>query len=173
MNHFVIKPMQSEDEIDGKAYVHFQACHEAYSDLMDPSYLQALTLEKCKNITQRRTDNVLIAKDGEQVIGFAIYDACQDLPGYGELIALYVLEACYGKKVGYGLMHAALEQLSGYDKIVIWVLKGNERAIRFYERFGCRFDGTEQAITLGTPNTKLRMIFDREVSHEHANPRLF
>jgi len=42
----------------------------------------------------------------------------------------------------------------------VWVLKGNERAIRFYERYGFRFDGTEQEIKLGTSNTELRMIYD-------------
>jgi len=41
------------------------------------------------------------------------------------------------------------------------VLKGNDRAIKFYERYGFRFDGTEQEIMLGTPNTELRMIYER------------
>ena len=67
----------------------------------------------------------------------------------------------HGQKVGYELMNAAINKLSDYKKIAVWVLKGNERAIKFYERYGFRFDGTEQEIMLGTPNTELRMILER------------
>lgn len=59
-------------------------------------------------------------------------------------------------------MNAALEKLSAYRKIAVWVLKGNDRAIRFYERYGFRFDGTEADIMLGTPNKELRMIYERD-----------
>ena len=73
----------------------------------------------------------------------------------------YVLADYYGRKVGYALMNAAFEKLSAYSKIAVWVLKGNERAIRFYERYGFKFDGMEHEIMLGTPNIELRMIFER------------
>ena len=58
-------------------------------------------------------------------------------------------------------MNAAFEMLSAYNKIAVWVLKGNNRAIHFYEQYGFRFDGTEAEITLGTSNTELRMIYIR------------
>ena len=58
-------------------------------------------------------------------------------------------------------MNAAFEKLAAYKQIAVWVLKGNERAIRFYERYGFRFDNAEQEINLGTPNTELRMVFER------------
>ena len=46
-------------------------------------------------------------------------------------------------------------------RIAVWVLKGNDKAIRFYERYGFRFDGTESEIELGTPNTEIRMVYDK------------
>ena len=58
-------------------------------------------------------------------------------------------------------MESALEQLADYPRIALWVLKGNEKAVRFYERCGFRFDGTERDITLGTPVTERRMIYIR------------
>ena len=98
---------------------------------------------------------------GENVIGFVAYGAYRDqtLPQCGEIYAIYVLREYHGKQVGYALMNAAFERLSGKDQIALWVLKGNERATRFYEQYGFRFDGTEQEICLGTPNTEYRMIF--------------
>lgn len=163
MNDYVIKPMETEDEINGKAYVHYKSWHEAYSDLVDPEYMKKLTLEKNVKNAHLWTDNILVAKDGEKVIGFVGYGAYRNdqLSGYGEIFSIYVLSEYYGKKVGYALMNAALEKLADYKKIALWVLKGNERAIRFYERYGFRFDGTEAEIIIGTPNTELRMIYER------------
>ena len=65
------------------------------------------------------------------------------------------------KRSAMNLMNAAFEKLAAYKHIAVWVLKGNERAIKFYERYGFRFDGTEQEIKLGTPNTELRMMYER------------
>ena len=83
------------------------------------------------------------------------------LPEHGEIFAIYVLKEYQGKKVGYELMNAALNKLSDYKKIAVWVLKVNDRAIRFYEQYGFRFDGKEAEIMLGTPSTELRMIYER------------
>ena len=97
------------------------------------------------------------------LIGFVAYGKyrSETLSDCGEIFAIYVLADYYGQKVGYELMNAAFEKLADYKKIAVWVLKGNERAIKFYERYGFRFDGTEQEIMLGTSNTELRMIYEK------------
>ena len=155
-----IKPMQSPAEFEGKGYVHWRSCHETYRGLMGQSYLDALTPEKCTEMAYRWPDNILVAKDGEKVAGFAGYGPCRD-DGFseaGEVIALYVLSEYHGKRVGRALLDAALEQLSKYRRIILWVLKGNGRAIRFYEKCGFRFDGTEQTAMFGKECIKQRMI---------------
>lgn len=58
-------------------------------------------------------------------------------------------------------MNAAFDKLSNYKKIAVWVLKGNDKAIRFYENYGFCFDGAASEILLGTTNTELRMIYER------------
>lgn len=155
--------MESEDEINGKGYVHYKSWQETYPGLVDPAYLERHTLEKCINTAHKWSDNILVAKDGEKVVGFAGYGSYRDetLPEHGEVYAIYVLAEYQGKKIGYELMNAALDKLSNYKKVALWVLKGNDKAIRFYERYGFRFDGTEAEIMLGTPNTELRMIYER------------
>ena len=162
--NLVIKPMETGEEMDGKGYVHYKSWHETYEGLVDPGYLEGITLEKCIETARRWPDNILVAKDGERVVGFAAYGAYRDghLPEHGEIFAIYVLKEYQGRKVGYELMNTAFQRLACYQKIAVWVLKGNERAIRFYERYGFRFDGTESEIVLGRPNTELRMIAKRE-----------
>ena len=164
MSNYIIKQMETADEIDGKGYVHYKSWQETYMGLIDASYLETnITLEKCVSIAHKWMDNLLVAKDGEKVVGFVGYGKYRDasLSDSGEVFSIYVLADYYGEKIGYKLMNAALEKLSAYSKIAVWVLKGNERAIRFYERYGFKFDGTGQEIMLGTPNTELRMIYER------------
>ena len=47
--------------------------------------------------------------------------------------------AWWGTGVGYVLFEEAVGDRAAY----LWVLAGNDRAIRFYERQGFRLDGTE------------------------------
>ena len=161
--NYIIKPIQTVDEIDGKGYVHYKSWQETYAGLIDPEYLKNITEEKCKAMAYKWTDNILVAKDGDKVIGFVAYGKYREktLSDCGEIFAIYVLAKYYGQKVGYELMNAAFKKLAEYKKIAVWVLKGNERAIKFYERYGFRFDGTEQEIMLGTPNTELRMMYEK------------
>ena len=163
MVNYTIKKMESEDEISGKAYVHYKSWQETYAGLIDAQYLAGMTLQKFTAITKKNSDNILVAKDGEKVIGFVGYGSYRDhtLAEYGEIYGIYVLTEYHGTQVGYELMNAALDMLAEYQRIALWVLKGNDRAIRFYKRYGFRFDETEKQVLLGTPNTELRMIFER------------
>lgn len=164
MSKISIVPMVTDEDIDGKAYVHWKSWHETYFELVDMEYMKTITLEKCEKMAHQRTDNIIVAKDNDRVIGFVRYGVYREdtLPEYGEVYAIYVLRDYHDKKVGYALMNAAFEKLAEYKKIAVWVLKDNDRAIKFYERYGFRFDGTEKEIELGTPNTELRMTYTRQ-----------
>ena len=155
----IIKQMETDDEIRGKAFVHWRSWHEAYRDIVDPEYLCKLTLAKCEEIAFRWRENILVALDGGKVVGFAGYGNATDeeLPDAGELFALYVLPEYYGTGLGRRLTDAALA-LIGQPKVALWVLKDNHRAIRFYEKYGFRADGREKTLTLGMPVQVIRMI---------------
>ena len=159
----IIKQMETDEEIKGKAFVHWKAWQEAYQGIVAPSYLDRMTLEKCEAIAYRWPDNILVAKDGENVVGFAGFGQCRndDLPDAGEVFAIYILAAYYGQGVGYQLMQEALKQLSAYSQVAVWVFKDNRRAIRFYERCGYRFDGREEVLQLDAPATEVRMVLER------------
>ena len=140
-----IKKMETDDEIKGKAYVHWKSWQEAYPGIVDQQYLDELTLEKCESIAYRWLDNIIIAKDGDAVVGFAGYGKYRndELENTGEVFAIYILAEYYGRGVGYRLMQEALSQLADYPKIAVWVLKDNKRAINFYKRCGYRLDGRQ------------------------------
>ena len=160
----IIKKMESDAEIKGKAYVHWKSWQEAYPGMVAQSYLDKLTLEKCESIAFKWPDHILVAKDGENVVGFVGYGKYRndELPDTGEVFSIYVLSPYYGKGVGEALMRKALELLDQYPKTAVWVLKKNQRAIHFYQRFGYRFDGKEERILLDTPVSEIRMVRERQ-----------
>jgi len=160
---FKIHDMRPEDA-DGKGYVHWSSWQETYPGLVDAGYLSRLTLEKCQGIAHRWPENTLVAELGGKIVGFACYGESQerDIPSHGEVYAIYVLKEAQGLGIGRKLMDAALEKLSRFDTISLWVLKGNGPAIGFYTHYGFRLDGTEKEIVLGTPNTELRMTYTRQ-----------
>jgi ribosomal protein S18 acetylase RimI-like enzyme len=82
---------------------------------------------------------------GEPVVGFVTFGPSRDRDtvGLGEIYALYVDPGRYEGGVGRLLMAHARQRLKeqGFEAAVLWVLLGNERAARFYEREGWKPDG--------------------------------
>ena len=178
---FTIVPALTDDDLRGKAYVHFRAWHEAYAGIVPDSYLDRLTLEKCEQLAFRWRDNIIVAKDGDRVIGFAGYgdatgadenvdapdkaanaaapgeSASGDLPD-GELFALYVLREYYGGGAGQALLDEALRLLGDRRLVRLDVLEDNARAIAFYEKNGFRRSENSRIVDLGAPLTAIEMI---------------
>ena len=160
---FVIKPMETEAEIRGKAYVHWKSWQETYAGIVDAGYLERQTLEKCEDMAFRYPESVLVAKDGERVVGFAAAGRYRGTDGSdsdeGEVYAIYVLSGYQKQKLGYALMRACLDRLRGCRRICVWVFKDNRKAIAFYEKIGFHPDGEKKELLLGTPARAIRMTF--------------
>jgi GNAT superfamily N-acetyltransferase len=80
-----------------------------------------------------------------QIVGVSGFGADRDLPNdvnRGELWTLYVAPSHWGRGFGYALLRDAEEALAatGRRDLALWVLEGNDRARRFYERAGWRAD---------------------------------
>ena len=161
MSELILKPMETPEEIRGKAYVHWKSWQETYPGMVDAGYLQHLTLESCEERAFRWTSDTWIAKLDGKVVGFAAFGVSREEPGAGELYALYVLRDFQGQQIGRRLMQLCLQELSGCKRIYLWALAANEKALRFYERFGFRKDGAEKLLTLGRPVKGVRLVRER------------
>jgi GNAT superfamily N-acetyltransferase len=163
MSKIIIKPMENEAEMQGKARVHYQSWQETYRGQLSDEYLDQMSFEKCLAITRRWPERTIVALDGDTVVGFACYAPYggDDLQNIGEICALYVLASHQKQKIGYRLMQAAIACMPEYDRIALWVLKGNQKAIPFYQRFGFSFDGKEKKLLIGTHVTEQRMIYQK------------
>ena len=159
-----IKMAETAEELCGRGYVHCTAWQEAYRGIVCDRYLDSMTVEATTARARKFPENTLVAKDKEKVVGFAVYSLSrdEDLMDAGEVVAIYILSEYYGHKIGYRLMNEAVSRLSEYNTIFVWVLEQNERAIRFYHRYGFEFDGCKKQLNLGTPVSAVRMMMRRK-----------
>ena len=162
---YLIKPIETEAEILGKAYVHYAAWGETYTGLMPQEYLAKRSLRQCEEIARAFPENTLAALDGDKVAGFISYlprarDFASVHPA-AEIVGLYVLKAHQGLGLGGRLLDRCLELLPG-KRTVLFVLKGNAHAIGFYRHRGFRFTGKELTQTvIGGELTELEMLLVR------------
>jgi GNAT superfamily N-acetyltransferase len=70
-----------------------------------------------------------------------------DASNAGEILALYVEPAAWGLGVGRRLMAEARAHLDirGFTEAILWVLVGNDRALRFYGLDGWAPDGQQRS----------------------------
>ena len=159
-----IKTAETDEELCGRGYVHCTSWQEAYRGIVSDRYLDTMTVEATTARARNFPDNTLVAKDKDNVVGFAVYGPSrdEDLKDAGEIDAIYVLSEYYGRKVGYRLMNEAISRLSEYKTIFLWVFEKNERAIDFYHKYGFEFDGSKREWNLGGPVSLVRMVMERE-----------
>jgi ribosomal protein S18 acetylase RimI-like enzyme len=133
--------------------LHAEAWQVAYGGLMPAGLLAETTVERRTAMwervaasTRRERQRIAIADIDGTAVGFAWTGPCrdEDCPeGAGELYAINVAPELWRGGVGSALLEAAHRALDadGFTLAVLWVLPGNDRARRFYERHGWHADG--------------------------------
>ena len=152
----LIRPADAGDA-SAIARVHVATWRTAYRGMLPDDFLAALDeshyAERWRRSLADTNSRVYVAQNADGVIGFASGGrerAGED--GYaGELYAIYVLQEAQGHGHGRGLVRAVsggLQEL-GLPDMIVWVLRDNLSARRFYERLGGVYV-REQPITIGS-----------------------
>lgn len=148
----VLRPAEPADAL-AVARVHVRSWQAAYRGLIADEYLDSLRAEdRAARYDFSHVDplkpHTLIAVEDGRILGFATTLPARDAdtPEAGELAALYLDPEDWGRGIGAALIQAAREHLvtAGFTQAVLWVLDGNQRAIRFYEKHGWRADGARR-----------------------------
>jgi GNAT superfamily N-acetyltransferase len=139
----------NDADAEAIAAVHVGTWQAAYRGLVPDDYLDALDLHsRVQAYRQSRmfedADRPMwVAECAGTIVGFVGVGASRDEPDVGELYSIYVSADRWGTGAGRALMIRGVDWLrSRYAQATLWVLEGNERARRFYERGGWRLDGT-------------------------------
>ncbi len=143
--------------------LHLDVWEDAYAGLMPAAVFAERRSRRAERVESWRgiiaagsSANLLAWSADGRLLGFSSTGPGRDVPADGlpplELMALYVRASSYGTGVGHALCEAAIGSAPAY----LWVLDGNERAIRFYERQGFDFDGTTKPEDLGLHRRMVR-----------------
>lgn len=146
------------------ADVHVRTWRAAYRGIVADAYLAALSVDQ-RETTWRAaieagTPELLVAKVGAIVAGWISFGPCRDDGAgarVGEIWALYVAPEFWSSGVGRSLWLAARENMvkEGYQRVSLWVITSNRRAIKFYSAAGFAAEpGSTKSFTLGGKSLK-------------------
>ncbi|GAA5125439.1 GNAT family N-acetyltransferase [Luteolibacter yonseiensis] len=140
----IVRPATASDA-GPIARVQVISWQEAYRGILPLEYLAGLSVYErqeiwAKSILQEMP-KLLVAEIDGQVVGFLAMGPCRDdraASSQHEIWAFYVEPARWSQGVGYRLWLASRDILveCGAGRISLWVIAGNERAIRFYRSAG-------------------------------------
>lgn len=140
---------------------------QAYGHIFSPDYMQRHNTFETRflfwmNVLTREGDRTyLIRADGQNVgyitLGYPREDSAP--VSALELTALYLKTEHIGRGYGAHVMRRIFTSVkaAGYDRLTLWVLQKNERAITFYRHFGFDFDGLEMTLPIPGAILEARM----------------
>ncbi len=138
---FVVRPAGIADA-EEIAALHAASWRAAYQGLLPGRRLgPALDNDRRRRwrvalAKTRPRDVVLVADDGQRLLGFIAVWAARGAPAL--IDNLHVLPDWRGRRIGEHLMREAARRLRarGIRQALLWAFVANRSAIRFYERLG-------------------------------------
>jgi ribosomal protein S18 acetylase RimI-like enzyme len=139
------------------ARVHVASWLSTYRGLLPEDFLESLSetnyTERWNRVIAEGTSKVVVAEDGNDVVGFASggRERAGEQGFEGELYAIYVLDSSQRRGFGRELVRSMVDGLRelGLTNMIIWVLRDNRPARDFYERLGGVYVRA-QPITIGS-----------------------
>ncbi len=152
-----IRPATAADA-DEIGRIQVETWREAYAGLLPPETIAAFDVDERQQLWRdglarapRPGSATFVALADDATIGFATVGASASEDGTGEIYAIYVHPSSWGRGAGRALIERSEESLrrAEFERALLWVLDGNERAERFYRAAGWAHDGTKQDVFHG------------------------
>jgi ribosomal protein S18 acetylase RimI-like enzyme len=131
------------------ATIHVEAWRAAYRGIVPDEYLDSLSIDGRESAWRQ---NLLagdtatwVSQESETIVGWISAAASRDADAggsTGEIWAVYVAPGSWGTGVGRRLCETAERylRLEGFIEVTLWVLRDNERAVKFYRSNGFVLD---------------------------------
>ena len=145
-NDFIIRKATLSD-CEAIGHIHTISWQQSYKGIIPQDYLDNLSeaerATQCyKIMSSPESDSLyLVAEQNGTIIGFGVFGPLrysETEEEETELYAIYLLDEVKGTGIGVALAQAIAQELisQNYNSMMLWVLKDNPRAIKFYERLG-------------------------------------
>jgi GNAT superfamily N-acetyltransferase len=159
-----VRPATSADA-DAIGRIQVETWRVAYAGLLPQATIDAFDVEGRQQMwreglsrTPRPGSATFVALVDDEHVGFATVGSSPSEEGAGELYAIYVHPSSWGTGAGRALIEQSEASLrdSGFPRALLWVLRGNERAERFYRAAGWEHDGEKEDVFQGATVVELR-----------------
>jgi ribosomal protein S18 acetylase RimI-like enzyme len=145
------------------ATIHVVAWQIAYKGLVADHILQNMSIERraerwAERLAKNEDTIYVFVEDNVHVVGFLSIGVTRDQDlaeqPVGEIYAIYLHPDAWDKGYGRKLCEFACKELDyrGFNQATLWVLHNNERAQKFYQKFGFRPDGAEKDLVVDGDN---------------------
>ena len=131
------------------AMIHVEAWRAAYRGIVPDEFLDSLSVDErestWKQILLTADAETWVAEQSETIIGWISAAASRDADpraSTGEIWGIYVAPGRWRIGVGRSLCETAERYLrrQGFTEVTLWVLRDNERAVKFYQSNGFVLD---------------------------------
>ena len=145
------------DDAPAIAQVHVASWRSTYRTLLPADFLDSLSevgyADRWRRFIGEAGNLVYVIEDAGRLVGFASggRERAGEAGYKGELYAIYVLDDFQRRGHGRRLVHAVADGLKQMrlDDMIIWVLRDNAPARKFYEELGGTYVRA-QSITIGS-----------------------
>ncbi|MGI6246186.1 MAG: GNAT family N-acetyltransferase [Pseudochelatococcus sp.] len=167
MNEVVIsiRPARPSDAT-ALAAVHDVSWREAYRGIIPGVALERMIAYRGPGWWQKavnRSRSLIVLDIGDRIAGYASFGASRSLslPQQGEIDELYLDPVFQGLGLGTQLFATARRELAAQRRkgLVVWALRDNDRAARFYERLGGRAQAHETIRVSGISLVRTAFMF--------------
>lgn len=136
-NGIIIRSAERED-VRQIAEILVEDWKKAYRGIIDDDFLDAMDVDQRYGIEVRRYQKYVVATDGSAVLGYAWLETTADEAADCEVVALYVRYSRRNCGIGKRLLQHAVRRFreAGRQSMIVWCLKENDEARRFYEKTG-------------------------------------
>ena len=128
------------EELPAVSAIYAASWRSAYRGIVPQGYLDRLSDGFRLPAPARRRQDSLVAEEDGVLVGTVCAGPARDdrWPGWGEIIALYLLPDRRRRGIGTLLLEAAMDRLRqrGFSNIYLWAAEKNAPARRFYEARG-------------------------------------
>ncbi len=132
-------------DVEEIARVHIRCWQESYENMLPNEFLRDLSIDaKIEQWRQTVSDPQvfkLVAREGGRIVGFVSCGPAKegaDKGADGEILAIYILKAYHGRKIGRALIAAAARfwLSKGGRNLVVLSMAGNSQAAAFCQALG-------------------------------------
>ncbi len=110
----------------------------AYRGIIDSAYLDSMSVEQRYQREAQRYRQYMVASDENEVLGFIWNEMTGGEAADCEIVALYVRYTKRRSGIGRALFRYSADtfRASGKKRMIVWCLKKNDEARKFYEKMG-------------------------------------